>query len=59
MIVAAIVGASEGDAVILQHQGKDYFLMFGIISQFMIIKLLVDVDQSLHTRRMVPQVLLV
>ncbi len=59
MIVVAIIGASEGDAVILQHQVKDYFLMFGIISQFMIIKLLVDVDQSLHTRRMVPQVLLV
>ena len=43
MIVVAIVGASEGDAAILQHQGKDYFLMFGIISQFMTMKLLVDV----------------
>ena len=30
-----------------------------ITSQFIIIKLLVDVDQSLHTRRMVPQFLLV
>ena len=38
---------------------EDYFLMFGIISLFIIIKQLVDVDQSLHTRRMVPQVLLV